>query len=390
MRNERILIVGAGVSGLIAALELEKAGFQPIILEKTGHVGGRLRTDLKGDLPLDHGFQVLLTAYPLAEKYLDYDALDLRHFRPGAVLHTPQRRLKLGDPLRDPSALFSTLSLRHSTIGDKFKILQLQKELTRKSMEVIFNSEDISTAEFLIKRGFSDRIMRHFFKPFLSGIFLEKKLETSARMFQFVFKMFSMGSAAIPAKGIQEIAHQLSGQLEHSQILFKKEVMRLDDRELVLQEDQQLPFDRVILTVPLDQSPEYREVSNYYFSTASESLEKDILHLSSNEGRVNNFHVLFEKRRDGRSVLSATVIGENAPTAAIKNELEAITGIEDLESLETYHIKYALPVIPDMKHETDEPQSGHVFYAGDYLLYPSLNAAMRSGEIAAKAVVDSF
>ena len=390
MRNEKILIVGAGVSGLVAALELEKAGFQTSILEKSNHVGGRLRTDLKSDVPFDHGFQVLLTAYPLAQKYLDYNALDLRHFRPGAVLHTPQGRLKLGDPLRDLSALFSTLSLKHSTISDKFKILQLQKELTRKSVEEIFNSEDISTAEFLIKKGFSDRILRHFFRPFLSGIFLEKNLETSARMFQFIFKMFSTGSAAIPAKGIQEIAHQLSGQLKHGQIHFEKEVLRVDDHELVLKENQRMPFDRVILTVPLEQIPQYREVSNYYFSTASGILEKDILHLSSSEGKVNNFHVLFEKTKNGRSVLSATVVGEKADTAAIKNELEAITGIGDLESLETYHIKYALPVIPDMTHEMDEPQSGHVFYAGDYLLYPSLNAAMRSGEMAAKAVVESI
>ena len=42
--KETIYIVGAGISGLIAAFELEKAGYTPIVLEKSNGVGGRVRT----------------------------------------------------------------------------------------------------------------------------------------------------------------------------------------------------------------------------------------------------------------------------------------------------------------------------------------------------------
>jgi len=70
----KIHIVGAGVSGLVAARVLEEKGFFPVIIEATDRVGGRVKTDRFRDFQLDHGFQVLLTAYPAAQKYLDYGA----------------------------------------------------------------------------------------------------------------------------------------------------------------------------------------------------------------------------------------------------------------------------------------------------------------------------
>ena len=71
-------IIGGGISGIIAALELESAGFKPTIYEKEDQLGGRVRTDYIDGYPFDHGFQVLLTAYPEAQHYLDYDKLDLQ------------------------------------------------------------------------------------------------------------------------------------------------------------------------------------------------------------------------------------------------------------------------------------------------------------------------
>ena len=84
----RPVVIGAGAAGLIACLELEQAGQSPILLEASDRVGGRLRTELDEDtgFPLDHGFQVLLTAYPAAQRYLDLAALDLRVFDAGAMI----------------------------------------------------------------------------------------------------------------------------------------------------------------------------------------------------------------------------------------------------------------------------------------------------------------
>ena len=84
-----VVIVGAGLAGLSCALELAAAGVRSLVLEASEAVGGRVRTDEVEGFLLDRGFQVLLTAYPEARRLLDYPALDLRPFYPGAV--DPQR-----------------------------------------------------------------------------------------------------------------------------------------------------------------------------------------------------------------------------------------------------------------------------------------------------------
>ncbi len=54
---ESCLIVGAGLSGLVAARTLRDAGVRAIVLEKEEKVGGRMRTDMVRDGVFDHGAQ---------------------------------------------------------------------------------------------------------------------------------------------------------------------------------------------------------------------------------------------------------------------------------------------------------------------------------------------
>ena len=43
-RQKKIVIVGAGVAGLVAGYELKRAGHNPVILEGQQRVGGRVYT----------------------------------------------------------------------------------------------------------------------------------------------------------------------------------------------------------------------------------------------------------------------------------------------------------------------------------------------------------
>ena len=61
-----------------------EAGRPFLLLEKSDAPGGRIATDHYEGFKLDRGFQVLLTAYPEAEKALDYPSLKLRNFYNGS------------------------------------------------------------------------------------------------------------------------------------------------------------------------------------------------------------------------------------------------------------------------------------------------------------------
>lgn len=57
MTTSRTLIVGAGLSGLMAARQLAVAGHEVTVFDKGRGVGGRLATRRMGDARLDHGAQ---------------------------------------------------------------------------------------------------------------------------------------------------------------------------------------------------------------------------------------------------------------------------------------------------------------------------------------------
>jgi phytoene dehydrogenase-like protein len=78
-----VVVVGAGLAGLAAAVRLQEAGVEAIVVEASDGVGGRVRTDVVDGFRLDRGFQLLNPAYPEAQALLDLDALDLQPFTPG-------------------------------------------------------------------------------------------------------------------------------------------------------------------------------------------------------------------------------------------------------------------------------------------------------------------
>ncbi|MDX1666541.1 MAG: FAD-dependent oxidoreductase, partial [Saprospiraceae bacterium] len=224
--ESRPLIIGAGIAGLIAAHELEEKGLNPLILEAANQPGGRIRTDESNGFLLDRGFQVLPTAYEEVGRYLDQEALDLCHFEPGALIFTGERNMRISDPLRQPGQLFSAAFSPVGSPKDKWLLWKLTRRLKKLSPAECFQHREERTLDFLKTFGFSHRIIEHFFRPFFAGIFLEDELDTSARMFRFVFKMFGEGVAAVPAKGMEEIPRHLRGKLERTEILYDQRVAR--------------------------------------------------------------------------------------------------------------------------------------------------------------------
>ena len=76
----------------------------------------------------------------------------------------------------------------------------------------------MTTAEALRREGFSPAMVDGFFRPYLGGIFLDPELETSSRLFAYVFKLFAEGEAALPAAGMQAIPRQLAESLPEAAV----------------------------------------------------------------------------------------------------------------------------------------------------------------------------
>jgi len=401
------IIIGAGVSGLVAAIELEKAGFAPTILEARDRVGGRVKSDDLNGLPADHGFQVLLTEYPEAQRYLDYEKLDLINFLPGSVVFKNGKMEKIGDPLRDVSFLWPTTFANVGTVNDKRLILQLSLALKKKNIEAIFEEPEMTTLAYLQDHGFSNEMIEDFFQPFFAGIYLEENLETSSRMFEFVYKMFGSGYAAIPRKGMQAIPDQLAGQLTQTTIRFNSIVNRIEEQKVYLESGDIIPAEQIIIAT--DPSPFFtkKEITprawnscyNLYFQSPNSILKDPIIGLlPGSETMVNNFHYLndlyLNKEEEISTILSVTVVKNHELSAAdmvrqIKMELENHCKIETGELLKMFHIKKALPKVSDLKYQPSETTvklAPGVLCCGDHLANSSLNAAMASGRVVAELV----
>ena len=209
------MVVGAGIAGLVCATELARAGKSVVVFEAAETVGGRVRTARINGCAIDHGFQVLFTAYPVLASYLNLSALELRKFRPAAHVVTADNASLVGDAFSDPTLLLQTIASRNITVADKLRLLALRRLARSLSIQDCFSGQfrDSTIRSFLAQRGFSKAAIDGFFAPFYGGILLDRTLSTSASLLLFTFKMLSEGDTAIPAAGMGAIPEQLASRL---------------------------------------------------------------------------------------------------------------------------------------------------------------------------------
>jgi protoporphyrinogen oxidase len=285
----------------------------------------------------------------------------------------------------------------------------MRAHITGKTIEEIFNEPEITTRDFLKQWKLSNRIIDRFFQPFFSGIFLENELETSARMFQFIFKMFSEGNACLPAKGIEAIAVQLKLSLAHASFRLNCKVKKVEKGLVTLEDGETIKAKQIIVATDaaelmpqLSQSVKWNSTQQLYFSADKTTLPKKYIALNfKKEGLINNLAVLsdvspayapYEKKLISVCLRNSSRKAESELVQNVLDELATCLGAEvkKWHYLRGYQIKKALPIPADNAYEVPFEQSGileGIYLAGDQMLNPSLNGAMLSGELAAKALI---
>ena len=410
--NGDVLIIGGGLAGLCCALRLQQGGSSFQILEASDGVGGRDRTDKVEGFLLDRGFQVLLTAYPEARGVLDYDALGLRPFYPGALIRYKNHFYRFADPWRHPIDGLLGIFAPIGSFADKLRVRKLRKYVLTGSLSDLYNRPETTTLQSLRTLGFSENMIDCFFRPFIGGVFFDPNLGVSSRMFEFGFRMFSMGDTALPSKGMGTIPDQIAARLPAGTVRTEARVESVQEGGVTLQSGEKIKAHAVVLATEGPEAarllrdkgkPESRSVSCLYYETGEPPVSEPLLILNGEgKGTINSLcspsSVAPNYAPKGKSLVSVTMIG--VPDQS-DQQLESTTraqltewfgpSVKGWRYLRIYRIPHALPMqVPPVSDPASRPAQIRpgLFVSGEYQNVASIQWAMVSGRQAAEAVME--
>lgn len=404
-----IVIVGAGIAGLLSAKLLHEAGRTVVIVEASDGIGGLLRTDEVEGFRLDRGFQVLLPALPEVRRVLNYDRLDLRPFFRGAVVMWAGRQHRLSDPLHHPLAALRSLHDKVVPWKDKWLTLLLRKELYGLRALPCDEVEE-PAVEYLRKRGFSSVFIDHFMRPFFGGVFMDRELQTSSRLFQFIFAMSDRGGTCVPARGMQAIPDSLAADLPAECVQLNRRVIEVRPGELIMEDGDRIRAGQIIVAtgeadavelIPqaFASKPEPMRASTCLYFASSRPMPADrLLYIDGDlKGPANHACVLSavapERAPAGQHLISVSVPGMASSTELVEVVREQMRGwfgevVSEWQHLRTYHVRHALSCARQL-HVGDESLpvtvGNGLFRCGDYCEDVTLNGAMISARKAVQA-----
>ncbi|MER5604150.1 NAD(P)/FAD-dependent oxidoreductase [Streptomyces sp. NPDC002265] len=398
-----VLVVGGGPAGLACARDLLASGLAVTLLEASDEVGGRMRSDRYEGFVVDRGFQVFNTSYPQVRRRLALRALRLRPFTPGVLVHTDDGPLRFADPTRRPRDLGDLRPGRLAGPRDLLALGALSARDLLAPVRLLKRGEDRTTRTALAAAGFSEEFVERFFRPFLSGVFLEDELETSARFFHLVWRSMLRGTLCLPGEGIGAVPRLLADALPAGTVRPETAVAALTDDGVELVSGAELraravvvatgPGPAAVLLPGLD-VPAYRVVTTYYHVGARSPLAEPTL-LTDIRRRFLNTCVLTEVvpgyAPAGAALIATSVLGEDtagrerAVRAAIGDAYGADSDAWDL--LTTRTVRDALPVMtpPQPLGRTARVAPGR-YVCGDHRATGSVQGALASGARAAREV----
>jgi phytoene dehydrogenase-like protein len=289
-------------------------------------------------------------------------------------------------------------------MADKLKLAKLRSLVMKRNGGSPM--AEAPTMQFLREFGFSSRMIELFFRPFLGGIFLERELDTASRMFAFVFRMFSLGEAALPAAGMGAIAEQLAGQLPADWVRLRQRVVKVEPGSVAISTGEEIKGSAIVVATDRANAakllPEigpapWRATTCFYFAAEKAPVPEPILVLNGDgRGPINNLCVPSlvapSYAPSGVHLVSASVVGGSkvAPEQLlreVKKQLAEWFGDEarSWRHLRTDWIPNALPEPLPGKTATFRPG---IYVCGDYRETASINGALESGRKTAEAVLE--
>jgi monoamine oxidase len=173
--RKKVLVIGGGVAGLVAAHELQRQGHKVTVLEAQNRVGGRIYTlrSFAPGLYAEAGAMRIPAAHELTLEYCRRFDLPLRTFvtgNPNGLVHVGGARMTMREALESPDMLPFELAaheagrtsedLWHEATAD---IRAMIEEAGDEAWEeIVKRYDEYSLYEFLKEKGFSEGAIEYY------------------------------------------------------------------------------------------------------------------------------------------------------------------------------------------------------------------------------------
>lgn len=404
-RGADVLVVGAGMAGLVCATELAARGLEVRVLERADHVGGRIRTDFIDGFRCDAGFQLLNPAYPQVKRLVDVPALGMQQFAAGVRVDLGERWVVLADPRRAPRLLPATL---RSGLVDLRDIVGLMRWATgsviapQRSLDAVDRSLSASWDAV----GVTGRLRREVLEPFLTGVLADDPTQASANFVRLLIRSFLLGAPGLPRAGMQALPEQLARRLRFP-VETNREVIGVGPGPVVRTGDGTVRARVVVVATDLPSAVAMNltparisgGLTTWWFGTPGDSAPTGLPHdrllcVDGRRGPVANTAVVSAAAPSyappGRGLVQLTAL-----TTAGVTDRQAFaeagrlwrTATTGWELLVRHDISNALPLTrPPLQLRRAVELGDGIYLCGDHQDTPSIQGAMASGHRTAIAV----
>lgn len=379
------VVVGAGLAGLNAAITLELAGHEVLLVEGSDRAGGRVATDVVDGFLLDRGFQLINANYPELKQLRVIDNIDFVEAPRAVSISVEGKESFLGDPRQH---LSSALNGSTGSIKEKLRLISYLTKSPKSGVSVASQLKQLGKTY--------DRVLR----PFLTGVFLTDPSEVEASVGKELIQSFVTGRPGLPANGAGALAAELSSRVTN--VKYDVRVEAVKDGYLKTS-DGKIKFDSLIIAtdantaaqlLDLEEVPPMVGCTTWYHVPDSLPSDHPYLLLDGMQaGPVVNSIVISNMVKSyapvGRALVSSTTI-QRASESEVRRHLAAMwgTSTQHWELLAKYEIPAALPLSQVGKRLANNVRiDKNIFVAGDWRESPSQNGALKSGRRAAETLI---
>ena len=381
-----VLVVGAGLAGLNAAIAIQNAGLDVVVLEASDRPGGRVTSDLIDGFICDRGFQLINSQYPALQELNVISEIDFVPAPRVIEVALGDDRRALGDPRVAP---WTALDRATGTIPEKLALLRFLISHPRKNQSV---------EEVLQPLG---AVYTRVLRPFLRGVFLTDPKNIDARYGQSIIKSFVSGTPGVPRKGVAELSKALAARITN--ISYNMQVDTLEGTSVHTSagtfeaENIIIATDATTATqlLGLNEVPRMAGCITWYHATNENPSGNGRLIVDGQiRGPIINSIVISDVSSSyapiGQNLISTTT-DLSATESDVRRHLSIMWGVSthDWQLIAKYEIPAALPIQSIGRELTQSIKvSENVFVVGDHRAVPSQQGALFSGRLAAELILN--